>query len=279
MSEFFKDYFRRFGTEAYSYPTVLIELLLIGAGVYVVMRFLRGTRGAGLVKGLGVLIVASFLLVDVMAHRFGWQRIEFLYTKYVWALIFAVLVIFQPELRRAVMRLGETHWLGRWMSDVEHVIHELVESVKYLSARKIGAIIAVERETGLGAVAETGTPVDAEVTADLLNTFFWPGSPLHDMGVIIRQGRVAAASCQFPLAEGEEGLPTELGSRHRAAIGLSQESDALIIIVSEETGTVSLANRGRLIRHLSPEELCEHLQAELQGTFANGKHPARTAPA
>ncbi len=263
MLESFSTYFRRFGaTEVYSYQTVLIELLLIGAGVYLVLRFLRGTRGAGLLKGIAVLVIASFLIVDVMANRFGWQRIEFLYSKYVYALIIGVLVIFQPELRRAIMRIGETGWLRRWTGDVEHVLEEIIKATSYLSARKVGAIIAIERDTGLGTLVDSGTALDAQVSAELLNTIFWPGSPLHDMGVVIRNGRIAAASCQFPLAEGED-LPTEFGSRHRAAMGLSLETDALIIVVSEETGTISLARRGRLERNLTPESLGERLHAAL----------------
>ncbi len=276
MPEFLSDYFRRFGTHAYSYQTVLIELLLIGAGVYIVLRFLRGTGGAGLAKGIGVLIVASFLIIDVLASQFNWQRVEFLYTKYVSALILAVIIIFQTELRRGIMRLGETTWLKRWASDVEQVVTELVKSARYLSARKIGALIAVQRETALGALAESGTPVDAQITADLLNTIFWPSSALHDMGVVIREGRVAAASCQFPLADRED-LPTELGSRHRAALGLSGETDALVIVISEETGTISLADRGRLERALTPEALAKRLLVGLEGARATGKRLPRTA--
>lgn len=262
MLDSFSAYFRHFGSEAYSYQTVLIELLLIGAVVYLVLRFLRGTRGAGLLKGLVVLVLASSFVVDVLASRFGWQRIEFLYSKYVSALILAVLIIFQPELRRAIMRLGETRWLRRWTSDVENVIEELVRAASYLSARKIGAIIAIERENGLGFLTDTGTKIDAQVSAELLNTIFWPGSPLHDMGVVIRSGRCEAANCQFPLAEAEN-LPTEYGSRHRAALGLSYESDALIIVISEETGIISLAERGRFVRHLTPEELGQRLRQGL----------------
>jgi len=262
MGRFLSDYFQRFGTDAYSYQTVLIELLLIGAAVYAVLRFLRGTRGAGLIKGLGVLILALFVVVDVMASRFGWERIEFLYNKFIWALLFTVLIVFQPELRRGLMRLGETRWLRRWVGDVEQVLDELVASVRYLSARKIGAIVAVEREVPLGFLVESGTAIDAQVSANLLNTIFWPGSALHDMGVVIRQGRIAAAGCQFPLAEGER-FPSELGSRHRAALGLSLETDAIVIVVSEETGTISLAERGTLTRSLTPETLREQLRAGL----------------
>jgi diadenylate cyclase len=277
MSEFFSAYFRRLGTRAYSYETVLIELVLIGAGVYIILRFLRGTGGAGVAKGIGVLIIASFLIVDVMASRFDWQRIEFLYTKYVTVLIIGVLIIFQPELRRAVMRLGEAKVLRRWRGDVEQVITELVRSARDLSKRKIGAIIAVERETGLAALAESGTPIDAQVTSRLVDSIFYPGSALHDMGVIIRRGRVAAAGCQFPLAEGED-FPSELGSRHRAALGLSRESDALVIVISEETGKITLAERGWLDRDLTPEELRERLRVELAGGGGVSGQSRRAAP-
>lgn len=277
MSEFLSAYFRRFGTEAYSYQTVLIELLLIGAGVYVVIRFLRGTRGAGLLKGIGVLVAASFFIVDVLADRFGWQRIEFLYTKFVYALLLAALIIFQPELRRGIMRLGEARWLRQWTSDLDRVVAELVTSAEHLSVNAIGAIIAVERDTALGALADSGAVIDADVKAELLNAIFHPGSPLHDMGVVVRQGRIAAASCPFPMAEGDD-LPTEWGSRHRAALGLSQETDALVIVVSEETGTISVAQAGQLERNLTPEQLGERLRAALQAGGPEEKRLYETAP-
>jgi len=277
MSEFLSAYFRRFGTEAYSYQTVLIELLLIGAGVYVVLRFLRGTRGAGLLKGIGVLVVASFFIVDVLADRFGWQRIEFLYTNFAYALLLAALIIFQPELRRGIMRLGEARWLRQWTSDVDRVIDELVASAEHLAANEIGAIVAVEQDTALGALADAGAVIDADVKAELLNAIFHPGSPLHDMGVVIRQGRIAAASCPFPMAEGDD-LPTDWGSRHRAALGLSQESDALVIVVSEETGAISVAQAGRLERHLTPEQLGERLRTALQSAGGDEKQLLDTAP-
>lgn len=275
MSEFFSAYFRRFGTEAYSYQTVLIELLLIGGGVYFVLRFLQGTGGARLLKGIGVLVLATFLIVEVLAGELRWQRIEFLYSKYVSALIIGILIVFQPELRRAIMRLGETRWLRRW-TNVEQTVEALVHSVQYLSSRKIGAIIAIERDTGLRAQIQSGKPIDSKVTAELLNTIFWPGSALHDMGVIIRQNRVAAAGCQFPLAEGDD-LPTEIGSRHRAALGLSQETDALIVVVSEETGTISVVEGGKLHRGLTLDRLGEMLRAGLGAETAEQTPVTETA--
>jgi diadenylate cyclase len=126
--------------------------------------------------------------------------------------------------------------------------------VTYLSRNKIGAIMAIERDVPLGGIAESGTAIGATVSAELLQTIFWPGTTLHDMGVVIRDGEVAAAGVQFPLYEGED-ISTELGSRHRAALGLSQETDCLVVVVSEETGAISMAERGNLVRKLTPEAL------------------------
>jgi len=162
-------------------------------------------------------------------------------------------VVFQPELRRAVMRLGEASIFRRYQQ-IDEEIEALVESAIFCSRRKIGALVAIEREVGLGGIAEGGTRVNADLTADLLNTIFWPNSPLHDLGVIVSNGRLAYAGVQFPLAESGE-LERELGSRHRAAVGMSQETDAVVMVVSEETGDISIAERGQLIRKLTPEGL------------------------
>ena len=176
-------------------------------------------------------------------------------------------MVFQPELRRALMRLGETRLFRGFGQQVNEEIEALVESATFCSRRKVGALIAIERETGLGGIAESGTRLNAELSAELLNTIFWPNSPRHDLGVIISQGRVTYAGVQFPLAESGD-LERELGSRHRAAVGMSQESDAVVLVVSEETGDVSIAERGQLIRKLTPEGL-RGLLAELLGRNAD----------
>jgi diadenylate cyclase len=152
------------------------------------------------------------------------------------------------------MRLGETRLFRSFSTQVGEEIDQLVESATFLSRRKIGALIAIEREVGLGGIAENGTRINAELSAPLLNTIFWPNSPLHDLGVIVSNGKVAYAGVQFPLAE-EGTLERELGSRHRAAVGLSNESDAVVLVVSEETGDVSIAERGTLLRKLTPDAL------------------------
>ncbi len=251
--------------ELRSYPfwQVAIELLLIGAMVYWVVRFLQGTRGARLLKGIAFVLIGLYLIVRLVAQTLHLEHVAFLYDKFLGLASFAIVVVFQPELRRAVMRLGETRLFRSWSSQINDEIDALVECATFLSRRKIGAVFAIEREVGLGGIAESGTRINAELSADLLNTIFWPNSPLHDLGVVISQGRLAYAGVQFPMAESGE-LERELGARHRAAVGMSQESDAIVIVVSEETGDISIAESGKLIRKLTPEGL-RGLLGELLG--------------
>jgi diadenylate cyclase len=232
---------------------IAIELILIGLVVFWVVRFLRGTRGARLLRGIGFILVALFLFVHLLGSVFQLTRVEFLYSRLLLAVSFIVAVVFQPELRRALMRLGEASIFRRYQQ-IDEEIEALVESAIFCAKRKIGALIAIEREVGLGGIAETGTRINADISADLLNTIFWPNSPLHDLGVVVSNGRVAYAGVQFPLAESGE-LERELGARHRAAVGMSQETDAAVLIVSEETGDISIAERGQLIRKLTAESL------------------------
>jgi diadenylate cyclase len=248
---------------SYAWWQVAIELLLIGLVVFWAVRFLKGTRGARMLKGVAFVLIALYLIVRLVGQHFGLERIEFLYGRFLLFASFAIVVVFQPELRRALMRIGETRLFRNWSTQLNEEIEALVESAAFLSRRKIGALIAVEREISLGGIAEGGTRINADLSAALLNTIFWPNSPLHDLGVIVSEGRLAYAGVQFPLPESGE-LEQELGSRHRAAIGLSQECDAVVIVVSEETGDISVADRGSLVRKLSPDGL-RALLTELLG--------------
>ena len=247
-----KPFFNRLSN--YPWWQVTIELLIIGVCVYGVIRFLRGTRGARLLRGIALLLIALSLVVELLDSLLDIGRIRTLYTTLLGGIWFAMAVAFQPELRRALMRLGETR-LFRGMS-AEHLeeVDTLVKCAVFCSKHKIGALVAIERDVGLGGWAESGTRLDAEMTPELLNTIFWPNSPLHDLGVVVTQNRVGYAGVQFPLAESDE-LEKELGSRHRAAVGLSQESDAVVLVVSEETGCISIAERGRLYRKFTPDAL------------------------
>jgi diadenylate cyclase len=248
---------------------VALELLMIGIVVFWVIRFLQGTRGARMLKGIAFVLITLYLLVIFAGQYFELDRLVFLYDKFLLFASFALAVVFQPELRRALMRLGETRLFRGFTDEITQDVEHLVESATFLSRRKIGGLIAIEREVGLGGIAESGTRVNADLSADLLNTIFWPNSPLHDLGVVVSQGRIAYAGVQFPLAESGE-LERELGSRHRAAVGMSQESDAVVVVVSEETGDISVAESGKLIRKLTPDALRGLLHDLLGGGAERG---------
>ena len=263
----------------YGWLPVAVELLLIGAFVYSVVRFLRGTRGGRMLKGIGVLLVVSYVIVRLIGSELQLERVEFLYGRFLIFASFAAVVVFQPELRRALMRLGETRLFRNFSHQVNEDIDALVEAASFLSRRKIGGLVAIEREVGLGGIAESGTRINGELTAPLLNTIFYPNSPLHDLGVVVSHGRIMYAGVQFPLAESDE-LERELGSRHRAAVGMSQESDAVVLVVSEETGDISVADRGRLLRKLSPEglrALLLQLLGRVEETPSSGASQAKAA--
>ncbi len=246
--------------------TLLSELLLIGTIIYLILNFLRGTRGARIVLAVVMILGVGFTIVRFIAETYDLERVKVLYPYFVLGVFLIWLVAFQPDLRRMLLHVGAVGWLSRWSKDISsEVVDPVVAAIERLSKNKIGALIAIERVTQMGAVIESGTPVDARVTSELLETIFWPGTALHDMGVIIRQGRITAAGCQFPLAESGE-IDRALGSRHRAAVGLSQEVDAIVIVVSEETGTISVALHGRLRRSLTPDSLRETLLRELRGS-------------
>jgi diadenylate cyclase len=272
MKELFRNlenYIRAVGY--YGWGAVFIELLLIGTVVYYILRFLRGTRGARMLKGIALLLIVLFVVVRLGDQRFGLERLDFLFRQFLGIASIAVIVVFQPELRRALMRLGETRLFRGFSKQLDEEIEALVESATFLSKRKIGALVAIERDVGLGGIAESGTKLNADLSSDLLNTIFWPNSPLHDLGVIVSQGRIAYAGVQFPLAESGD-LEKDLGSRHRAAVGMSQESDAVIMIVSEESGDISIAERGILFRKLTVDAL-RGMLTDLLGRAVTSEDP------
>ena len=245
-------YFRRVAT--YDPLVVAVQLLLIGVVIWLVMRFLRGTRGARLLKGAALLLALVYIGIRLLPKNDDWKRIEFLYGNFLVFTFVAVVVAFQPELRRVLIQIGQARFFHGAHGRAEAVVDALCESVAYLSRNKIGAVLAVERSVGLGAIIESGLPINGVLTPALLNTIFYPGSALHDMGVVIREGRIAAAGCQFPLAESGD-VDASLGSRHRAALGLAQDSDAIVLVVSEETGRISLACEGQLYLGLPADSL------------------------
>jgi diadenylate cyclase len=279
MFESVHHYINRIAT--YPWWIVLLELLLIGVVVHFAVDFLRGTRGARVIKGTALLLVVGYLVITLGGEQL--RRLELLYSRLLVLATFAIVVVFQPELRRALMRLGEARLFRTSASPVRGTVDAICRCAEYCSKNSIGALVAIERDVGLGGLVESGTIMNANLTAELLNTIFWPGSMLHDMGVVVRNGKLAAAGVQFPLAENESGeISPELGARHRAALGLSQETDALIVIVSEETGIISVAEKGRLVRNLTVEGLetllTEALSRPVMAIQRLGISPPPSAP-
>lgn len=229
-----------------------LEILVISAVIYAVLLMLRGTRGAGMMRGVAIL--AAFALVFSGVRYLGLLRISWLLEKLLAVSAVALVVIFQPELRRMLVRLGQTRFMSFLGKPRSRGLDEVLSAVATMSKRRIGALIAIQREESLTPVVEGGTRLEAEVSDDLLCTIFHPNTPLHDGGVVIRSNRVAAAGCLFPLSENTK-LPRELGTRHRAALGLTEETDAVAVVVSEESGKISVAVKGDLMHDLSLDEL------------------------
>ncbi len=222
------------------------EIFLIYMVVYVVLRIMQGTSGTSILRGLAFIIVLISIGVLFFVRKLQLFTIDWLITEFVPVFIIPIIILFQPEFRRALLRLGQNPVFSMFLkSEQQEMTYEIIQAVETLSKSKIGALIAIERDVGLGNFVETGTKLQADVSRDLLTTIFWPGSPLHDGAVIIQEQKISAAGCLFPLTEKTE-LSRSLGTRHRAGIGLTEETDALVIIVSEETGTISTGFKGEL---------------------------------
>ncbi|MDL2225294.1 diadenylate cyclase CdaA [Eubacteriales bacterium OttesenSCG-928-M02] len=225
-----------------------IDILLVATLIYYVLKLASRTRAMQVLKGVGVVLIAARVSEWIGLRTFYWV---FNYIISIGAIL--MVVIFQAELRKAFEHIGRKSKLidGNRKTSVndERMISELVSALITLSKQKIGALIALEREVALGDIVETGTLVGAEISAPLLGTIFLPGTPLHDGAVVIRHGTVEAAGCFLPLTD-NTNLPQHLGTRHRAALGLSEVSDALVFVVSEETGMISCASQGMLTQNL-----------------------------
>ena len=233
----------------------LLEMLVLSVVFFYAILFFRGTRGAQVLLGFVTAVVAMLVLTRI----FNLDTLNWLLQRLSVYLVIAFVVIFQPEIRRALAELGKQHVFATSMRE-RGVIDEILQAVSRLAADKIGALVAIEREIGTRAIQETGTRLDAVVTAELLATIFFPHTPLHDGGVVVEGNRIRAAGCVFPLSGRDIG---RLGTRHRAAVGLSDETDALVVVVSEETGAISLAYKGRLIRGLDETRLRRILSSVL----------------
>lgn len=247
--------------ESFELPTVLgwIEIFILASMLYLIFRVFKGTRGSAILSGLIMLFGALYAVTSV-SHL---DVLNWILSKLMLYISLAVVVIFHPEIRRALARLGRQPWRNNGMATQKTLVEPIMQTVKILSQRKIGALIAIEREIGTRAIQDTGTKMNSTVSSELLATIFFPHTPLHDGGVIISGDRICAAGCLFPLSQKEE-LSKMLGTRHRAAIGITEETDAIVVVISEETGAVSIAYNGRLRRGLEEDRLRRVLSSMLR---------------
>jgi diadenylate cyclase len=241
---------------------VAAELLLIGIFVYAIITFLEGTRGERLFRGIIFVLVAGSLILNLLVKTFQMDRIEYLYNGFLIAILIIAVTAFQPEIRRGLIRIGQTRFFASSPQQLSRSVEEIIAAVSQMAADRTGAIIVIPQQVGLGEFIETGVRVDAKVTRELIQTIFNVKTVLHDMAMVIQADRIVAARVQLPLSEASSKYG-QLGSRHRAAIGVTSSSDAVVIVVSEETGIVSVAMEGNLIRNVSEAQLRRHLTTAL----------------
>ena len=247
----------------------VIDVAVVAFVLYQLLRLLRGTQGTQILVGLVLLAV-----VGVLATQLNLLLLSWLFKNAGFFILIGVIVMFQPELRRALDQIGRLGKLGRPLSGYStrlysQAMSEAIRAVERLSTRKNGALIAFERDVGLEDYAATGVKINGEISAEFLQSIFYPNSPLHDGAVIVRGNRIIAAGCLLPLPE--EGVVRErLGTRHRAALGLSLASDALVLVVSEETGAISVIEEGKITRNLDGDGLRRIVSVKVPGPVSNG---------
>ncbi|RTR25517.1 TIGR00159 family protein [Robertmurraya yapensis] len=238
-----------------------IDILLVTYVIYKLIMMIKGTKAVQLLKGIFVILIVTLISDKFHLQTLNWMMQQVL----IWGVV-AFVIIFQPELRRGLEQLGRGKFFSRSgyqeEEEQERMVEAIVKATDYMAKRRIGALISIERETGLADYIETGIPLNSNISSELLINIFIPNTPLHDGAVILQKNMVAAAACYLPLSE-SPFISKELGTRHRAALGISEVTDSLTVIVSEETGAISLTKNGELHRDLKLDKFRELLSAEL----------------
>ncbi len=249
-----------------------MDVLLVWFVFYKLITIIKGTKAVQLLKGIFVILFARILTEYLGLDTLKWMLDQVLMFGFL-----AIIILFQPEIRRALEQLGRGRLFARSQLQEEEERDRMIEafnkSVSYMAKRRIGALISIERETGLSEYIETGTPLNSIVTSELLINIFIPNTPLHDGAVILQKNRIAAAGCYLPLSE-NPFISKELGTRHRAALGISEVTDAITVIVSEETGAISITANGDINRNLSMEEF----EKQLRQVWFGAANETSTAP-
>jgi diadenylate cyclase len=254
----------RVGDFIAAYWKPVFEIGLLSVFFYYMFVLFRGTRGAAVLTGFVIVL----LWIVGVTQIFQLDVISWILSRFFAFLAIAVLVIFQPELRRALAEVGSRQFFTSPKQRGE-MIEVLVETARSLSQKRCGGLMAVEREIGFRGVCETGVPIGAKATPELLTTIFFPNTPLHDGGVVLRGDQIVSAACVFPLTQ-RKGLSASTGMRHRAAMGLTEDTDAVVVVVSEETGEISVAHRGHLVQGLDADGLSAFLTTTLTTVTRRG---------
>ncbi|ALV22612.1 MULTISPECIES: diadenylate cyclase CdaA [Carnobacterium] len=237
-----------------------VDIMVVTFFIYQLIKILKGTKAVQLLKGIAVI-----MLIKIGSFFLQLQTVDWIVDLVIQWSVLAIIIIFQPELRRGLEHLGRGSFFKnnqRKIDPAKKMIQQIDQAVQYMAKRRIGALISIQMETGLEEYISTGIALDADISGELLINIFIPNTPLHDGAVIIKNHKIAAAAGYLPLSESSL-IPKDLGTRHRAAIGLSEVTDAITVIVSEETGGVSISHRGDLLRELSREDFVKFLSKEL----------------
>lgn len=239
-----------------TYWKPIVEILILWFVIYYILLFFEGTRTMQVVRGIVMLVIAFFLF-----EKLNLRVLDWLMTKLFGISIIAILVIFHPEIRQGLARLGQRNIFGTTLreEELDFILKELGNAIEDLAKNKMGALVAIEKNVPLTAYIESGVLLDSHVSAELIEAVFTPNNPLHDGGLIIQNGRVSAAGCLFPLTQNQD-LSRIYGTRHRAALGLSEVTDAMIVVVSEERGDMSLVYKGKFYKDLSREDLLSRIK-------------------
>ena len=235
----------------------IIEIICLAVAFYYVFYFLQGTRGAPMMAGL----IMIYIILSAATRFYRLEALTWVLERLSVYLAVALMIIFQPEIRHALAELGKQHYFGN-LARQPSLIDQIVQAVNLLANRRIGALIAIEQTIGTRTIQETGVKMDSAVTPELLVSIFFPHTPLHDGGVIIVNDRIVAARCTFPLSQ-QPDLSRMVGTRHRAAAGMSDETDAVVVVVSEESGFISVGHKGHLVQNLDDDQLRRFLSGVL----------------
>jgi diadenylate cyclase len=247
---------------AFGLGTMVIEVAIFAVLIYIVLRFLWATRGSVLIRGLGLLLTVVAIGFFLLTNALELARVEFLVEALAPSVVLGLIVVFHPEIRRAIVQLGDASIFRTFFRRDTKIVPRLLRAIARLSKERIGALIAIERDSTLAELTENGITIDAELNSYLIESIFFPKSALHDGGVVVRDDRIVAASCLFPLSQNPD-VDKRLGTRHRAALGLSEDTDAFVLVVSEETGKISTASGGKLDFDLTLEQVERQLDEAL----------------